>query len=130
MRREIAVAKQNNKYLRDSMVTLQNVIQSNGLDPNPAKYSQLVVPPEVDGEIVRIDPSNKRFQISIGSDDGLVAGHELFVYRLSPQPEFLGKVKVQTVDSDQAVVTVIGTTPQGKKIREGDIVSTKIGPRG
>ena len=130
MRRELAVAKQNNKYLRDNVVTLQNVIQSNGLDPNPAKYSQLSVPPEVDGEIVRSDAANKRFQISIGSDDGLVAGHELFVYRLQPQPEFLGKVKVQTVDSDQAVVTVIGTTPQGKKIREGDIVSTKIGPRG
>ena len=119
--------KKQEKDLKDEIF---NMIQSNGLDPNPAKYSQLSVPPEVDGEIVRSDAANKRFQISIGSDDGLVAGHELFVYRLQPQPEFLGKVKVQTVDSDQAVVTVIGTTPQGKKIREGDIVSTKIGPRG
>ena len=130
IRRELGVAKDNNKYLRDNVVNLQNVIQANGLDPNPAKYSQLQIPPEVDGEIVRADALNKRFQISIGSDDGLVAGHELFVYRLQPAPEFLGKVKVQTVDNDQAVVTVIGTTPQGKKIREGDIVSTKIGPRG
>jgi hypothetical protein len=129
LKRELSVAKDNNKYLRESLVTLQNVIQSNGLDPNPDKYSKIKQPPEVDGEVVQVDSSNKRFRISLGSDDGLIPGHEMFVYRLAPKPEYLGKVKVQIVDNDQSVVTVIGTTPQGKKIREGDIVSTKIGPR-
>jgi hypothetical protein len=129
LRRELTVAKDNNKYLRESMVTLQNVIQGNGLDPNPEKYSKIKQPPEVDGEIVKGDAANRRFQISLGSDDGIGVGVELFVYRLQPKAEYLGKVKVQAVDNDQSVVTVIGTTPQGKKIREGDIVSTKIGPR-
>jgi hypothetical protein len=112
------------------VVVLQNVIQQNGLDPDPARYTQLEQPPDVDGEVVRVDGQNRRFQISLGSDDGLVIGHKLYVYRLQPSPEYLGEVRVQAVDSDQSVVTIIGSTPQGKKIQEGDIVSTKIRPRG
>jgi ABC-type Na+ efflux pump permease subunit len=130
LERELGLAKDNNKYLRDRMVTLQNVIRQNGLDPDPRKYEIREIPPDVDGQIVRSDAQNRRFEISIGSDDGLVVGHELVVYRLDPQPEYLGRVKVQVVDSDQAYVTVIGSTPQGKKIQEGDIVSTTIRPRG
>ncbi len=130
LERELEQAKDNNKYLRDQVVLLQGVLQSNNLEADPAAYQKLALPPEVEGEILQTDTQNRRFQISIGSDDGLVAGHELIVYRLKPNPEYLGKVRVQLVDGDRAVVTLIGNTPQGKKIQEGDIVSTKIRPRG
>ncbi len=130
LERELEVAKGNNKKLREDVVILSNVIQQNGLDPDPKHYKAIALAPTVEGEITRKGDNNQRFQISIGSDDGLVVGHELYVYRLQPKPEYLGKVRVQAVDSDQSVVSVIGSTPQGKKIEEGDIVSTKIGPRG
>lgn len=130
LERENGLAKENNKYLRDQVVVLQNVIRQNGLDPDPTKYTRLQQPPDVDGRVLRGDAQNRRFEISLGSDDGLVAGHELFVYRLDPQPEFIGRVRVQAVDTDQSVVTVVGSTLQGKKIQEGDIVSTTIRPRG
>jgi hypothetical protein len=68
-------------------------------------------------------------EITIGSDDGLVVGHELYLFRTSPRPEYLGKVKIISVDPDQAVAKVIGNTVQGKKIKEGDIVSSTIRPR-
>ncbi len=130
LERELEVAKNNNKTLREQVTILSSVIQQNGLDPDPQHYKSIAIAPTVEGQITRKDDRNQRFQISIGSDDGLVVGHELYVYRLQPKPEYLGKVRVQAVDSDQAVVSVIGSTPQGKKIEEGDIVSTKIGPRG
>jgi peptidoglycan hydrolase CwlO-like protein len=130
-RRELEVAKNNNQQLREVVATYAKVIQANGFDPDPKLYQDIKVAGPVDGEITRTDPSAPdRFQISIGSDDGLVPGVELTVYRLSPKPEYLGKVRVFSVDSDRAVVTLIGNTPQGKKIREGDIVSTKIRSRG
>jgi len=70
--------------------------------------------------------------LTIGSDDGLAPGHELFLFRTKPRPEYLGKIRVTTVDPDQAVGVVVGNTIQGKKIKEGDSVSSTIrgGPRG
>ena len=50
-------------------------------------------------------------------------------YRVSPRPEYLGKVAIVSVDPDQAVAKVIGNTYMGKKIKEGDIVSSTIKPR-
>jgi hypothetical protein len=36
---------------------------------------------------------------------------------------------IVTIDPDQAVAKVIGNTFQGKKIKEGDIVSSNIKPQ-
>lgn len=132
LQRELEVAKNNNKDLRDRLVTAINIIRENGFSTDLATYKSLSTepPPDLDGEVTEVDQQGRKFQISVGSDDGLVVGHELYVYRFKPNPEYLGKVRIQTVDHDQAVVTLIGTTPQGKKIQEGDIVSTKIRPRG
>src|SRR5262249_60847375 len=87
------------------------------------------IPPPVMGEVKRVDWSNRRIEITVGSDDGLVPGHELFVYRVKPRPEYLGKMAIVAVDPDQAVGKVVGNTYQGKKIKEGDIVSSTIKPR-
>ena len=81
------------------------------------------------GEVKRVDPTNRRIEMTIGSDDGLVVGHELYLFRISPRPEYLGKVSIVSVDPDQAVAKVVGNTYQGKKIKEGDIVSSTIKPR-
>ena len=67
--------------------------------------------------------------ITIGSDDGLRVGHELYLFREKPRPEYIGKITVISVEPDQAVGRVNGTTYQGKKIKEGDIVSSTIKPR-
>ena len=86
-------------------------------------------PSGLNGEVTKVDKFNKQLELSIGSDDGLVPGHELYLYRTKPRAEYLGKIKVLSVDPDQAVAKVIGTTIQGKKIQEGDIVSSTIRPR-
>ena len=44
-------------------------------------------------------------------------------------PNIWEKSSIVAVDPDQAVVKVVGKTYQGKKIKEGDIVSSTIKPR-
>src|SRR5262249_31226692 len=81
------------------------------------------------GQVKRVAPDNRRIELTIGSDDGLVVGHELYLYHTTPRPEYLGRVRIVSVESDQAVARVVGNTYQGKKIKEGDLVSSTIVPR-
>jgi hypothetical protein len=129
LNRELAVAQENNKNLRDRVALLDSVIRKAGLNADTADLKVLRNPPHVEGEVTRVDAKGTTMEISIGKDDGLVEGLELVVYRSKPTPEYLGKVRVVSVDPDQASVKVIGTTYHGKKIKEGDSVATQVRPR-
>jgi ABC-type Na+ efflux pump permease subunit len=124
--RERDVAKKNNEDLRDRVARFSSLLRKNGLSDDISNYKGLESPPTVRGEITRVDAQNKRVEISIGSDDGLVPGHELNLYRVKPRPEYLGKIKILATDPDQAVGQVIGNTVNGKKIQEGDVVSSTL----
>jgi hypothetical protein len=130
LQRELEVAKNNNKNLREQVARLATVLRTHNLSADTERIARMDNPPDVEGHINRVDGRNSRVQISIGSDDGLVVGNTLDMYRLTqPEPGYIGKIQVDAVDPDSAVGHVIGNTHQGKKIREGDIVTTKIGPR-
>lgn len=127
--RMLQTATSNANDLRDRVARFSTLLRRNGLSDDITAVKGLESPPAVQGEVSRVDAQNRSLEITIGSDDGLVPGHELFLYRTKPQPEFLGKIKVITVDPDQSVARVIGSTVNGKKIKEGDIVSSTIRPR-
>ncbi|WP_406693429.1 hypothetical protein V5E97_20605 [Singulisphaera sp. Ch08] len=129
--RERDVAKNNADVLRETSAKFSALLRQHGLSDDITQVKGLESPPSVHGEVARVDQDN-RVELTIGSDDGLVVGHELFLWRLKPKPEYLGKVRIVSVDPDQAVGVVVGgTTIQGKKIKEGDIVSStfRSGPR-
>ncbi|MHC5538998.1 hypothetical protein ACYOEI_12340 [Singulisphaera rosea] len=129
--RELAVAKKNADDLRDRASKFSQLLRDHNLSDNITNIKGLASPPTVEGRVLRVDAANKRIELSIGSDDGLVPGHILELYRLLPNEVYLGKVQVISVDPDQAVASVIKTTVQGRKIKEGDIVADSIhtGPR-
>ncbi len=129
LERQLETATKNNSDLRERVAKFSTLLRQNGLSDDISQIKGLESPPPVVGEVKRIDPTNRRLEMTIGSDDGLVLGHELFVFRTSPRPEYLGKISVVAVEPDQAVGKVIGNTYQGKKIKEGDIVSSTIKPR-
>jgi len=129
LERQFETATKNNADLREKVAKFSALLRQNGLSDDISQIKGLESPPPVMGEVKRVDSTNRRIEMTIGSDDGLVVGHELFLFRVSPRPEYLGKVSVVSVDPDQAVGKVIGNTYQGKKIREGDIVSSTIKPR-
>ena len=58
-------------------------------------------------------------ELTIGSDDGLVVGHELYIFRVKPRPEYIGKVAIVTIDPDQSVAKVIGNTLPGQENKGG-----------
>jgi hypothetical protein len=130
LKRELEVAINNNKNLRERVTLLGTALRNANLSDDVERLKGLEAPPIVEGEVVKVDAKNQNVEISIGSNDGLKVGHILYLYRTSPSPEFLGKIEITQVDVQQAVGRVIGKTLHGKKIQEGDNVSTKISPRG
>lgn len=130
LQRQLETAQRNNADLRDRTGAFQAELRRNGLSDD---FTQLrgvnSVAPDVEGHVIRTDARGQRVEISIGSDSGLVVGHELDVWRTTPTAEYVARIRIEAVDPDQAVGSVIGKTVQGKKIQEGDIVSPKIRPR-
>jgi hypothetical protein len=129
LERVLETATKNNTDLRERVAKFSSLLRQNGLSDDISQIKGLESPPPVMGEIKRVDPTGRRVEMTIGSDDGLVAGHELFAFRTKPRAEYLGKIQIITVDPDQAVGRLVGNTSQGKKIKEGDIVSSTIKPR-
>jgi len=129
LERVLETATKNNADLRERVAKFSTLLKQNGLPDDISQLKGTETPPPVQGEVKRVDPTNRRVEITIGSDDGLAPGHELNLFREKPRPEYIGKITIISVDPDQAVGRVIGTTWQGKKIKEGDIVSSSIKPR-
>jgi len=129
LERILETATKHNTDLRERVAKFSALLRQNGLSDDISQIKGMESPPPVVGAVKRVDPSNRRVELSIGSDDGLVVGHELFLFRQTPRPEYLGKITIIAVDPDQAVGRVNGTTYQGKKIKEGDLVSSTIKPR-
>ena len=130
LERMLQTATNNAKDLRERVARLISVVRGAGLSENAGPRTGPDSAPTVQGEIARIDSQNRQFEITIGSDDGLVVGHQLEIYRTRPSSEYLGKATVIATDPDRSVIKVIGTTVSGKKVKEGDIVSSTIRPRG
>jgi chromosome segregation ATPase len=127
--RQLETAEKNNKELRERVGLYSNVIRRAGLSDDVNQIRGVsTAPPDVTGRVLNVSSDNRRVVISIGSDDGLVVGHELEVWRTSPSAEYLGRIRLQGVDPNRASATLIGQTVQGKKIQEGDLVSSKIRP--
>jgi hypothetical protein len=125
LKRQLDAAERNAKQLRETSWKFVSLLKKNGLSTDISRVEAVEPAPDVEGKVLKVDEKNRRLELSIGSDDGLAEGQELYLYRTDP-PEFLGKVKISVVDPDQAVATVIGTTVNGKKIKEGDNVASTI----
>ena len=129
LERTLDTATKHNTDLRERVAKFSTLLRTNGLSDDISQIKGLESPPPVVGEVKRIDPTNRLLELTIGSDDGLVVGHQLYIFRVKPRPEYIGKVTIVTIDPDQSIAKVIGNTFQGKKIKEGDIVSSTIKPQ-
>jgi chromosome segregation ATPase len=131
LKRELDTATKNNEQLRERAAVFSAKLRSLGQTADFEQLKGVAAPPaDVEGEVDKVDANNRRIEITIGSDDGLVVGHTLELYRFGADPKYLGKVKIISVEPDRAVAEVVGKTVRGEKIQEHDIVATKIRPRG
>jgi hypothetical protein len=130
LKRQLDTATTNNKDLRERVAVLSGALRRAGLSDDVTQLKGVdKVPQHVEGEISRVDDRNRKVELTIGSDDGLVPGNILEVWREKPRPEYLGQIRIESVDPDQSVGVVVGKTHLGKKLQEGDLVAPTIRPR-
>jgi hypothetical protein len=94
--------------------------------PNPLGRPQdpVCLPPQIQGEVASADRQGERVELTIGSDDGLALGHEMFVTRAGPRTRSLGKIRIISLGYDQSVGQVLGVRAGLEfPIRSGDRVS-------
>ncbi|MBL4883154.1 MAG: hypothetical protein JKY95_01290 [Planctomycetaceae bacterium] len=130
--RDSLIAK--NKELVKELAFLRKVVRNNNLETDPRIYAaQTDPPPKMDGIVLNVGKNKKgsvdHVEISGGSDDGLIKGHILSLYRSGLQTgekaQYLGQIKLTYVDSDRSVGTIIEKAKSGI-IKRGDNVTTKF----
>lgn len=117
--------------LREKELTIAR-LQVGKPDPAPVKDPAANPPAAfVKGTVLKVDPRDKTLvRISLGSDHGLKADHTLEVYRLRPQPMYLGRVRVLEAFPQEAIVRLIRPEKavKGMQIQEGDEVASQLRP--
>jgi hypothetical protein len=120
--------------LRKEIDGLRKKLPQRGPAPERPGSSGDVVRPNppganVRGKVQRVDP-NGLVQITIGRDSGLALGHTLEVYRLRPQPKYLGMIRIVTTEPDRAVGQLVTrATGSQLEIQPGDEVASSVAPR-
>lgn len=124
---QLAQARVKNEQMLREIATMRAFLASNNL---PTDIRRMMVaaspPPELDGEVLEARKETKGsrvfVEISVGSDDGLVVGHTLTVYR---GDKYLGRVRLEDVRPDISVAVVIETAPNSV-IQKDDHVTTRF----
>ena len=115
------------------LAILQKILAANGLPNDPKAVAGLQTPPPaVDGQVLETKRGGRSgsdlVEISLGTDDGLVEGHKLSVFRPAVNDraaKFLGEIKIVYVTPDRAVGTVVSRAKNGI-IEKGDGVTSKL----
>jgi hypothetical protein len=85
--------------------------------PNPPNFA-------LDGKVLAVGDGGGLIQISVGSDAGLVKGHTLEVFRLGAKSQYLGMIRLISIEPNTAVGQVVGKAVL--PIQRGDNVASKI----
>jgi hypothetical protein len=98
-----------------------------GAAPNQVVKGTANPPPAfVEAKIEQVDPSGL-VQVSAGSDKGLAKNHTLEVYRTTPEPAYLGLVRLVDVQPHTSIGRIerVGSANRGP-VRVGDTVSSTL----
>ncbi len=115
---ELNQLKDTNRELLVELTEMKNKLRAAKIDPDAEMDL-----PVVEGLVLAI-LGEGLVEISIGSDDGVRQGHQLFVYRVSGgRSTYVGKVEVLRTDVDRSVCKIIEA--QGNLAR-GDRVASQL----
>ena len=106
---QVRAAKERNEQLTTRLATAVAVLDRHDLKVD--EPANATVPPPIDGVVtgVRVVDRDIYVQLSIGSDDGIMIGHPLELFRGST---YLGKVNVIRTEPDKSVGRVEGAKGQ------------------
>jgi hypothetical protein len=109
---------ERNVQLAAQVAASRKVLDAHGLTKDTPVDG---IPPQIRGKVLAINQDNM-VEVSLGSDDGLRAGHTLEIFRAS---NYLGRLEVLRTETDRAVGKIL---PGFKKaaIQKGDDVATRF----
>ncbi|RMG40645.1 MAG: hypothetical protein D6725_02980 [Planctomycetota bacterium] len=117
------------------LAVLKRYLAELGYDPDPKKIIRRQAPPPlVFGKVIMAKHAKRSGQpdlveISLGSDDGLIEGHQLLVYRRgtaqTDRAKYLGEIRLVLVTPDRSVGVVVQKAKNGV-IQEGDDVTSRL----
>jgi hypothetical protein len=81
-------------------------------------------PGDVSGRVKNYDPTSGLLTLTIGSDAGILKGHTLYVYRLEPNGQYVGQVRILEVRPNEAVGKMV-SKPR-VPVQVNDKVANKI----
>lgn len=115
------------KQLQETVKDLARAKANGGTSGHTLPNGANPPPEDVVGRVTIADSSGY-LKLSIGSDDGLVNGNTLEMYRTDPKALYLGRVRIVDVRPHEAVAQPIGRL--NDKPRSGDRVASRILPNG
>lgn len=119
---ELERLKLQNLTLAQQFAKARNVLMTHDL---PLELPPDGQPPRLDG-VVLASSANGLVEISLGSDDGLLKGHKLDVFRRrAGESKYLGRIEVLQVLPDKAVAKILPEYRKGTIERE-DRVATRL----
>jgi len=118
--------EKHEKVLKDNSI-MRSYLASKDLPIDTRVMTvQSAPPPPLEGKILearRETKGNRVYvEVSLGQDDGLVAGHTMTVYK---GDKYKGKIRLEDVRPDKSVGVVVETAPNSK-IEKDDNVTTKL----
>lgn len=134
--RDVTIEELRKRYneMLAKMAYLERVVAAHNLETDPDIVEKMKLPPPpVEGLVIEVKKNRANrvefVQLSIGSDDGLIVGHDLDVIRLNTEEStssWLGRVEIVDVQPDTAVGRVILPAKNGI-IQKGDTATSKLG---
>jgi hypothetical protein len=89
--------------------------------PNPP-------PGPVQGVVEKVDPKDGLVEISLGADAGLKKYHTLEAFRLRPQAQYLGRIRIVEVFPHKAIGRLVRTPlTAARPLQQGDQVASSLG---
>jgi len=119
---ELKTLQTRNNDLAEDYAGALEVLRKHDLEPIPAVYAGEAA--KVDGLVLAVRNTGL-IEVSIGKDDGLLAGHTLEVYHIGDRSTYLGKVEVTQVEPDKAACRILPEFRKGT-IQKGDRVASKL----
>ena len=96
-------------------------------DPPPREELKIPKPPrDIRGVITGV--ADNLATVSVGSDQGVKVDQIFQVYRLEPEPQYLGILKITNLETHRAAGRFTPAT-SNTKMKKGDTVTTKIESR-
>ena len=126
---DVQLTQVSEKYdqLLNDFKTMKSFLASKNLTTDPKQMIvQTAPPPPVEGVVTEVRKAEKSsrelIEISVGSDDGLVVGHKLTLFR---GDKYVAEIRLTLVQADKSV-GYIYTKAKNAVVNVGDTATTKL----